>query len=111
MKYIFDHHDANPELYLSKFEKEDFLYKAQVWLEKQIYRFSDVVTATNGSYRELAASRGCLDPRDVFNVRNGPSKPFPRIQFSNTASHTWSVTWGQSAFKKVWTSFWRWRST
>ncbi len=34
VKYIFDHHDANPELYLSKFERKDFLYRAQVWLEK-----------------------------------------------------------------------------
>ncbi len=72
VKYIFDHHDANPELYLSKYERKDFLYKAQVWLENQTYRFSDVVMATNGSYRDLAISRGGMDPRDVFIVRNGP---------------------------------------
>jgi glycosyltransferase involved in cell wall biosynthesis len=81
VKYIFDHHDANPELYLSKYERRDFLYKAQVWLENQTYRFSDVVMATNGSYRDLAISRGGKDPRDVFIVRNGPDlktfKPLP----------------------------------
>jgi glycosyltransferase involved in cell wall biosynthesis len=81
VKYIFDHHDANPELYLSKYERRDFLYKAQVWLEDQTYRFSDVVMATNGSYRDLAISRGGKDPRDVFIVRNGPDlktfKPVP----------------------------------
>jgi glycosyltransferase involved in cell wall biosynthesis len=81
VKYIFDHHDANPELYLSKYERRDFLYKAQVWLENQTYRFSDVVMATNGSYRDLAISRGRKDPRDVFIVRNGPDlktfKPVP----------------------------------
>src|SRR5208337_4771703 len=27
VRYIFDHHDANPELYLSKFESEDLLYR------------------------------------------------------------------------------------
>ena len=72
VKYIFDHHDANPELYLSKYERRDALYKIQVWLEKMTYRSSDVVIATNESYRELAIGRGRRDPRDVFVVRNGP---------------------------------------
>jgi len=72
VKYIFDHHDANPELYLSKYERKDALYKAQVWLEKLTYRFSDVVIATNESYRGLAIGRGRIDPKDVFVVRNGP---------------------------------------
>jgi glycosyltransferase involved in cell wall biosynthesis len=81
VKYIFDHHDANPELYLSKYERKDFLYRAQVWLEKQTYRFSDVVMATNASYRDLAISRGGMDPRDVFIVRNGPDlKTFKPVQ-------------------------------
>ena len=47
VKYIFDHHDANPELYLSKYEKKGLLYEVQVLLEKLTYRFSDVVLATN----------------------------------------------------------------
>jgi glycosyltransferase involved in cell wall biosynthesis len=81
VKYIFDHHDANPELYLSKYEKLGLLYKIQVWLEKQTYRFSDVVMATNSSYRELAVARGGLDPEDVFVVRNGPDlKTFRPVQ-------------------------------
>jgi len=72
VKYIFDHHDTNPELYLSKYEKKGFLYHVQVWLEKMTYRCSDVVMATNTSYRDLALSRGGLGPEDVFVVRNGP---------------------------------------
>jgi glycosyltransferase involved in cell wall biosynthesis len=72
VKYIFDHHDANPELYFSKFEKQGPLYKIQVWLERQTYRFSDVVMATNRSYRDLAVTRGGIAPEDVFVVRNGP---------------------------------------
>jgi glycosyltransferase involved in cell wall biosynthesis len=72
VKYIFDHHDANPELYYSKFERKDFFYEIQVWLEKLTYASSDVVMATNESYRALAVSRGRLDPQDVFVVRNGP---------------------------------------
>lgn len=72
VKYIFDHHDANPELYLSKYERRDAFYKAQVWLELMTYRSSNVVIATNGSYRDLAIQRGRRDPKDVFVVRNGP---------------------------------------
>ena len=49
VKYIFDHHDANPELYLSKYERTDALYKTQVMLEKLTFRFSDVVLSTNNS--------------------------------------------------------------
>jgi len=72
VKYIFDHHDANPELYLSKYESKGLLYRAQVLLEKLTYRFSDVVMATNESYRELAVKRGGLSSDRVFVVRNGP---------------------------------------
>jgi glycosyltransferase involved in cell wall biosynthesis len=72
VRYIFDHHDANPELYYSKYERKDFFWKAQVKLEKLTYRAADVVMATNESYKGLAIDRGRLDPRDVFVVRNGP---------------------------------------
>ncbi len=34
VKYIFDHHDVNPELYLSKYGKKDLFYKVQLQLEK-----------------------------------------------------------------------------
>jgi len=83
VKYVFDHHDANPELYFSKYEREDFFYRAQVWLERFTYRFADVVIATNASYKELAITRGRLAPEDVFIVRNGPDlktfKPVPPV--------------------------------
>jgi glycosyltransferase involved in cell wall biosynthesis len=72
IRYIFDHHDANPELYLSKYEKRGKLFKIQIWLERMTYRWSDTVMATNESYRQLAISRGGRQPADVFVVRNGP---------------------------------------
>jgi glycosyltransferase involved in cell wall biosynthesis len=81
VKFLFDHHDINPELYFSKYEKHDFFYKALVLLEKLTFYFSDVVVSTNNSYREIAISRGGLNQEDVFVVRNGPDlntfKPFP----------------------------------
>jgi len=72
VKYIFDHHDANPELYHSKYERKDFFYNTQIWLEKLTFRCADVSMATNESYKALAVSRGGLAPEDVFVVRNGP---------------------------------------
>lgn len=54
IKYIFDHHDATPELYLSKYDQDGLFYRIQVWLERMTYRSSDVVMATNASYRDLA---------------------------------------------------------
>lgn len=72
VKYIFDHHDANPELYFSKFGKKGIAYSLQLWLERLTFRFSDVVISTNESYRDLAIVRGGLRCENVFIVRNGP---------------------------------------
>jgi glycosyltransferase involved in cell wall biosynthesis len=72
VRYIFDHHDAIPELYLSKYERRDVLYKIQVWLERMTFLSSDVVISTNESYRTLALDRGERNGEDVFVVRNGP---------------------------------------
>ena len=72
VKYIFDHHDASPELYLSKFGKKKLVYKLLLWLEKMSYRFSDAVMVTNQSYKDLATNRGRVCSDDVFIVRNGP---------------------------------------
>jgi glycosyltransferase involved in cell wall biosynthesis len=85
VKYIFDHHDANPELYFSKYDRKGFFYKAQVWLEKLTFRLSDVVMSTNRSYGELAVTRGGLDPEDVFVVRNGPDLRTFKVVPANSA--------------------------
>ncbi|HEX5483010.1 MAG TPA: glycosyltransferase family 4 protein [Terriglobia bacterium] len=88
VKYIFDHHDATPELYLSKYGKKGIAYKAQLWLEKLTYRFSNVVIATNDSYRELAITRGSRNPEDVFIVRNGPDlKTFKAVPPNPALKH------------------------
>ena len=71
VKYMFDHHDVNPELYFSKYERKDFFYKVQLLLEKGTFRCSDVVMSTNNSYREIAMTRGGIQEDSVFVVRNG----------------------------------------
>jgi glycosyltransferase involved in cell wall biosynthesis len=88
VKYIFDHHDADPELYLSKYGKKGFLYNVLVWLEKMSYRSSDVVMATNASYGDLAVTRGGVASKDVFIVRNGPdSKSFKVVPPNPALKH------------------------
>jgi len=85
VKYIFDHHDANPELYVSKYGKRGTLYRILVALEKLTYRFSDVVIATNMSYRDLAVNRGGVPSENVFVVRNGPNRETFKAVPSNPA--------------------------
>jgi glycosyltransferase involved in cell wall biosynthesis len=74
-KFVFDHHDLSPELYLSRFEikKEDFLYKILLFTEKLNLKFANVVIATNESYRDIDVKRGKIDKDKVFIVRNGPN--------------------------------------
>ncbi|GAA2243006.1 glycosyltransferase family 4 protein [Streptomyces amakusaensis] len=72
-RFVFDQHDLVPELYLSRFGRgEDLLYRAVRALERLTYRASDVVLATNESYRDVAIRRGGRRPEDVFVVRSAP---------------------------------------
>jgi glycosyltransferase involved in cell wall biosynthesis len=72
-KFVFDHHDANPELYVAKFGRKDFFHRLMLLLEKLTFRTADVSIATNRSYRRIAIERGGMDPGKVFVVRSGPS--------------------------------------
>jgi glycosyltransferase involved in cell wall biosynthesis len=71
-KFVFDHHDINPELYLAKFQKKDFFYKLLVFLEFCTFKTADISIATNESFKAIALQRGRKNPEDVFVVRNGP---------------------------------------
>lgn len=72
-KFVFDHHDINPELYEAKFGRRDFFYRLMLKLERWSFRTADVSIATNESYRRIAIERGGMDPERVFVVRSGPS--------------------------------------
>lgn len=72
-KFIFDHHDINPELYEAKFGKRDLFYKLLLILERWTFRAADISIATNESYRKIAIERGKMAPERVFVVRSGPS--------------------------------------
>ncbi|HEY6864002.1 MAG TPA: glycosyltransferase family 4 protein [Burkholderiales bacterium] len=72
-KFVFDHHDLNPELYEAKFGRRDLFYRAMLALERWTFRTADVSIATNESYRRIAIERGGMAPGRVFVVRSGPS--------------------------------------
>jgi glycosyltransferase involved in cell wall biosynthesis len=81
-KFVFDHHDLCPELFRSRFgDKPSLPLKGLLALEHRTHRAADHVTATNGSYREIAITRGGKRPADVTVVRTGPDpdvlKPGP----------------------------------
>jgi glycosyltransferase involved in cell wall biosynthesis len=78
-KFLFDHHDANPELYVAKFGRQDFFYRLMLLLERLTFRVADVSIATNQSYRRIALERGGMAPERVYVVRSGPSLERLRI--------------------------------
>jgi glycosyltransferase involved in cell wall biosynthesis len=72
-KFLFDHHDANPELYVAKFGRKDFFYRLMVLVERLTFKTADVSIATNHSYRRIALERGGMPSDKVYVVRSGPS--------------------------------------
>lgn len=71
-KFVFDHHDVCPELFLAKFKKKNALYWLMRVLERLTFMSANATIATNDSYREIAIRRGKKAPERVFVVRSGP---------------------------------------
>ncbi|WP_448631443.1 glycosyltransferase family 4 protein [Cellulomonas soli] len=77
VRFVFDHHDLNPELFLSRFgEPTSAGARAQLaglrWLERRTFRAAHRVISTNESYRAVATGRGGVDRRHTAVVRSGP---------------------------------------
>ena len=72
-KFLFDHHDINPELYEAKFGRKDFMYRMMLFFERRTFKSARVTIATNESYKKIAMERGGKKEEDVFVVRSGPS--------------------------------------
>ena len=71
-KFVFDHHDINPELYEAKFGRRDFFYRLMLAVERWTFRTADMSIATNESYKKIAIERGGMRPEKVHVVRSGP---------------------------------------
>ena len=73
VKYVFDHHDINPELYVAKFQKKNFFYRTMLFFESLTFKTANFSIATNGSYKEIAIRRGKMDDSKVTVIRSGPA--------------------------------------
>ena len=71
-RFLFDHHDINPELYEAKFGRRDFFYKIMLLWERWTFKTAHVSIATNESYKQIAVERGGMDADKVHVVRSGP---------------------------------------
>ena len=71
-KFLFDHHDINPELYEAKFGRRDFFYRLMLLCERLTFKTADRSIATNESYKQIAIERGGMRPDKVTVVRSGP---------------------------------------
>lgn len=80
VRFIFDHHDLNPELYETKFHRHDLGYKLVCWAERWTFRTAAVSIATNESYREVALARGGMRRDRTFVVRSCPDLARIRIR-------------------------------
>jgi glycosyltransferase involved in cell wall biosynthesis len=77
VRFVFDHHDLNPEVYLSRFGVPTGRGgRAQLaglrWLERRTFATADQVISTNESYRRIAIERGGVPRERTAVVRSGP---------------------------------------
>lgn len=86
VRFVFDHHDLNPEVFLSRFGPptspgQRLQLAALTWLERRTFRTADRVISTNASYRQIALERGDVPAGRSAIVRSGPDtavmRPIP----------------------------------
>jgi glycosyltransferase involved in cell wall biosynthesis len=77
VRFVFDHHDLNPELFISRFGRpatwsQRLQFAGLLWLERRTFRTADRIISTNESYKAIAVRRGRRRPGHVTVVRSGP---------------------------------------
>ncbi len=107
-KFVFDHHDLSPELYLARSSKQEpnFLYRVLRFFERFACRRADRLIATNTTQQKIQIERGGANPDHCYVVRNGPNESFlghvePNQVFDNRDVLS-SVTSGLLEFKTEW---------
>lgn len=77
-KYVFDHHDLSPELYLARrgSDSENVVYRVLLTVERFVVRRADKLISTNETQRKVHFGRCGADRERCVIVRNGPSDRF-----------------------------------
>ena len=73
-RFIYDQHDVSPELFVVKFGKKGFLYRALLFFERMSYRMADHVITANATFKDIAISRGGKAPSQVEVVYGVPDR-------------------------------------
>jgi glycosyltransferase involved in cell wall biosynthesis len=72
-RFVFDHHDLVPELFLSRFsDLRPVFYALTRFVERLTFAAADAVISTNESYRRVAIERGKMFADKVVVVRSAP---------------------------------------
>jgi hypothetical protein len=76
-KFLFDHHDANPELYEAKFGRRDFFWKVMCFFERLTFRYR----------RRLDRHQRVLPPHRARARRHGPGQGVRGAQRPEPGAH------------------------
>lgn len=88
-RFIFDHHDLMPEMFLSRFPNgARILYHLSRFLERVNFAAADAVISTNESFKRVAIERGKKSADRVVVVRSAPDlSRFVRREPNPTLRH------------------------
>jgi glycosyltransferase involved in cell wall biosynthesis len=73
-RFIYDQHDVSPELFVVKFGRKGFLYRALLFFERMSYAMADQVITANATFKDIAVSRGGRTPSQVEVVYGVPDR-------------------------------------
>jgi glycosyltransferase involved in cell wall biosynthesis len=73
-RFLFDHHDVNPELFEAKFQRKGVMHSLLLFFEKLTFLTADLVVSANDTFREIAIARGGKHPDKVVTVYSVPDR-------------------------------------
>jgi glycosyltransferase involved in cell wall biosynthesis len=80
VKFVFDHHDLCPEMYVAKGRpRKGMLYQGLILLERWTLKSAHAVIAVNESHRGIARERGGIKNETITTVRSGPRSGWAEI--------------------------------
>ncbi len=73
-RFVFDHHDVAPELFIAKFGRDGVFVRLLKLFEWLTFKTADLVITANDTFRDIAIARGGKKPEDVVAVYSIPDK-------------------------------------